>query len=56
MKNVYKFTLPIIKEIEEKTANFWLSIGTITVTSVGCENTYYVDQFGSEFYCKNYPQ
>lgn len=48
--------LPQITEIAEKTANIWLSQGTITVSSVGSENTYYVDQFGMEYYCKNYPQ
>lgn len=48
--------LPQVTEITEKTANIWLSKGTITVSSVGAENTYYVDQFGMEYYCKNYPQ
>lgn len=56
MKTVYKSTLPDLKEIEENTANLWLLIETITITSIGCENTYYIDQFGQEFYCKNYPQ
>lgn len=50
------YNLPIVTEIEEKTANIWLSLGTITVTSTGSENTYYVDQFGNKFYCKNYPR
>lgn len=50
------YNLPECKEIEEVTANLWLSQGTITITSTGSENTYYVDQFGLEFYCKNYPQ
>jgi len=52
----YVSTLPDIKEIEEKTVNVWLSLGTITITSIGCENTYYIDQFGQQFYCKNYPR
>jgi hypothetical protein len=50
------YNLPECTEIEETTANLWLSQGTVTITSVGSENTYYVDQFGLEFYCKNYPQ
>lgn len=48
--------LPQVTEITEKTANIWLSQGTITITSTGAENTYYVDQFNMEYYCKNYPQ
>lgn len=50
------YNLPIITEIEEKTATIWLALGTITVTSTGSENTYYIDEFGNEFYCKNYPR
>ena len=46
-------TLPKITKIEEKTANIWLALGTIWVTETGQENTYYVDQFGNQFYCKN---
>ena len=42
--------------IEEATAECWLATGAITVASYGSENTYYVDQFEQEFYCKNYPQ
>ena len=44
------------KEIAETTANTWLKAGAIRVTWYGNENTYYVDQFDAEFYCKNYPQ
>lgn len=50
------YNLPVITEIEEKTATIWLALGTITVTSTGSENTYYVDQFGNKFFCKNYPR
>jgi hypothetical protein len=49
-------SLPTIYELEPKTADLWLSQGTITITSIGSENTYYVNEFGMEFYCKNYPQ
>jgi hypothetical protein len=49
-------TLPDIKEIEEKTANLWLELGTVKITDTGQENTYYVDQFENQFYCKNYPR
>lgn len=55
-RTVLTHNLPQITELEEKTANLWLSQGTITITSVGAENTYYVNEFGMEFYCKNYPQ
>jgi hypothetical protein len=55
-RKTYTSILPKITEIEEKTANIWLSLGTIWVTDVGQENTYYVDQFENQFYCKNYPQ
>ena len=44
-----------MKEIEEATANTWVSTGAIKPTSYGSENTYYVNEFGHEFYCKNYP-
>jgi uncharacterized protein YvpB len=52
----YTSTLPKITEIEEKTADIWLSLGTICVTDTGEENTYYIDQFDNQFYCKNYPR
>ena len=47
--------LPKIIWLEEFTANLWLSQGTIKPIWYGDENTYYVDEFGVEFYCKNYP-
>lgn len=52
----YKNSLPDIQEIEEKTADLWLSLGTIKVNEIGSENTYYENEFGMQFYCKNYPQ
>jgi hypothetical protein len=52
----YKSTLPKITEIEEKTADLWLELGTIWITETGQENTYYVDQFDNQFFCKNYPR
>ena len=52
----YTSTPPKITEIEEKTADLWLSLGTIWVTDTGQENTYYIDQFDNQFYCKNYPR
>jgi hypothetical protein len=55
-RSTLKTPLPKIVELEEKTANLWLSLGTITIDETGQENTYYVDQFGNQFYCKNYPQ
>jgi hypothetical protein len=55
-RKTYISTLPKITEIEEKTADTWLNLGTIWITDVGQENTYYIDQFNNEFYCKNYPR
>jgi hypothetical protein len=52
----YPSTLPKIDELEEKTAALWLAAGTIWITETGQENTYYVDQFANQFYCKNYPR
>ena len=43
------------RELEPKTADNWLARGTITITELGEENTYYVDEFDTAFYCKNYP-
>ena len=43
------------RSIEIQTAENWLANGTITVSSVGNENTYYTDQFGIEYFCKNMP-
>jgi hypothetical protein len=54
-RTTYTSTLPKITEIEEKTANLWLSLGTIKVTDTGQENTYYTDEFDNQFFCKNYP-
>jgi hypothetical protein len=31
------------------------STGAITITDIGEENTYYVNEFGHLFFCKNYP-
>ena len=44
------------RTIEEVTAELWLEQGVITVIEYGNENTYYKDQFGIRFCCKNYPQ
>ena len=45
-----------MREIEIQTAETWLKLGTIWLTDVGSENSYYADQFGNEFFCKNYPE
>jgi len=47
--------LPKIISLEPNTVELWLSQGTIKTTWYGNENTYYVDEFEIEFYCKNYP-
>jgi len=46
---------PEVRELEEQTATLWLGNGTIHIVETGSENTYYKDQFGNRFYCKNYP-
>jgi hypothetical protein len=48
-----KLDLP--REIEIPTTDLWLSTGAITITDIGEENTYYVNEFGNLFFCKNYP-
>jgi len=55
MKN-RKSTLPVITEIEIPTMEIWLRLGTIWLTDTGCENLYFVDEWGNQFYCKCYPQ
>lgn len=44
------------REIEIETAEAWIKSGTIQMETTGWENTYYLDQFGNEFFCKNYPE
>ena len=39
-------------EIEIKTAETWLASGAITVSDIGNENTYYVNEFGHEFFAR----
>jgi hypothetical protein len=56
MTNINSTPLPNPQELEINTADNWLSIGTIWITETGSENTYYIDQFDREYYCKNYPQ
>jgi hypothetical protein len=50
-----KTKLELPREIEIPTAELWLSTGAITITETGEENTYYVNEFGHLFFCKNYP-
>lgn len=45
-----------VTEIEENTAAAWIRSGAIRVTEYGSENTYYINEFDHQFYCKNYPQ
>lgn len=53
MKTTTKLDLP--RELEIPIAEFWLSTGAITITETGEENTYYENEFGHVFFCKNYP-
>jgi hypothetical protein len=43
------------REIESNVALAWIEMGAIIETEYGEENTYYVNAWGHEFYCKNYP-
>ncbi len=42
-----------LEELEVATAANWLERGTIEETHCGEENTYYVDEFGYQYFCKN---
>lgn len=53
MKTKSKFDLPTIREIEIPVAALWLSTGAIRITDKGEENTYYENEFGHKFFCKN---
>lgn len=44
-----------LKEIQIKVAQAWLATGAITLVETGEENSYYVNEFGHRFFCKNYP-
>ena len=44
------------KELEINVAENWLSTGAIWPTWYGNENTYYINEFGHQFFCKNYPE
>jgi len=54
MKMKTKISLPM--EIEIQTADLWLASSAIKVSQIGNENTYYINEFGHEFMCKNYPK
>jgi uncharacterized protein YvpB len=44
-----------MRELEQNTVDTWLKCHAIWITDVGEENTYYKNEWGHEFYCKNYP-
>ena len=44
-----------MRELEQNTATAWIASGAIRVTEYGHENTYYANEFGHKFFCKNYP-
>ena len=43
------------REIEDNIARLWLETGAIRVSDYGSGNTYYVNEFDHEYFCKNYP-
>jgi hypothetical protein len=44
------------KEIEAKTALAWLAAGAIKLTEEGEENSYFENEFGHRFFCKDLPE
>ena len=44
-----------LREIGINVARAWLATGAITLVETGEENSYYVNEFGHRFFCKNYP-
>jgi len=44
--------MKIAKEIEIKTMENWLKLGTIWETNRGSENIYFENEFGMIFFCK----
>lgn len=45
-----------LKEIEVKTALAWLAAGAIELVEVGEENSYFENEFGHRFFCKDYSE
>jgi hypothetical protein len=45
----------MLREIGINVAQAWLAAGAITLVETGEENSYYVNEFGHRFFCKNYP-
>jgi hypothetical protein len=43
------------KEMEVATAKARLAAGAIKLECYGSENTYYFDEHGNRFFCKDYP-
>ena len=41
-----------LREIEITTMTIWVALGTIWETDRGEENRYFVDEFGTQFFCK----
>ena len=54
MKKQQPIAMP--SEIEQVTVDSWLLTGAIQLETTGNENSYYVDEFGHGFFCKNYPE
>lgn len=44
-----------LREIEITTASLWLAKGAIEVAETGAENTYFINEWGHEFFCKDFP-
>jgi len=48
--------MEIPTELEENEAQEKLDNGSIKIDCRGSENTYYLDDDGNRYFCKNYPQ
>ena len=46
----------MLRQISTKTAEAWLASGAIKLVETGEENSYYKDEWGYVFFCKNYPE
>lgn len=44
------------RELETAEAFEALAAGAIWIEAEGSENTYYADEFGNAYFCKNYPR
>jgi len=39
--------------VEKTSFDYWVRNGAITITDIGEENTYAINEFGQQFFCKH---